>query len=366
MITMDNTLKQRVYKFDNIKFLVIILVVIGHVIESYVNKSDMFKSLFLFIYTFHMPLFIFISGLFQKQFSDTNKLRINKVAYFVALGFLLKFVNTLCKYVRFKEIKINFLSSSSIEWFMFVLAMYIVTVYILRKVHPALTISISLVAACVGGYFHFINDFLFLSRYFVFLPIYLLGYYLTPETVLKISKNLAVKTASGILAVFYFVLCFRNVDFVYQLRRLFTGKNPYSTLPFECGFQHRLLCYAISAVMCIAVICFIPNIKIPILSKMGANTLSVYFWHIPLLNLIRSTDFFKIVLSLGDPLYKIVLLSFSVLLTIVLSLDIFMVPLKWLGKLIDKLRPVWCYVVIFAPFALGAVLEFDKILKYLT
>ena len=65
---MNNSIKERIYKFDNIKLLTIMLVVVGHVIEPYVDKSDMFKSLFIFIYSFHMPLFIFISGLFQKRY----------------------------------------------------------------------------------------------------------------------------------------------------------------------------------------------------------------------------------------------------------------------------------------------------------
>ncbi len=356
---MDNSLKERIYKFDNIKLLAIMLVVVGHVIDSFTSKSDMFRSLFIFIYAFHMPLFIFISGLFQQRFTDNNKLKINKVAYYIVLGFALKILNALCKMLHGKKFRINFFGGGTIEWFLFVSVMFMVTAYLLRKVHPAITLSASLILGCVCGYFDFIQDNFFISRYLVFLPIYLLGYYMTPQLLIKIEKNYVVKIVSGLSMLLYFVLCFRSLSFVYQLRRLFTGRNPFSTLPFEnCGAQHRLLCYLISALLCMAVFCFIPNIRIPILSNMGKNTLSVYFWHRPLLYIISSTAFYPTVLSLGDPLYKIIILTFAVLLTLILSLDVFMMPLNALQKLINKLSKHWCYILIATPFVIGLILKF--------
>lgn len=364
---MAGGIKERVYKFDNIKFLTIMLVVVGHIIESFVDKSDMFKSLFIFIYSFHMPLFIFISGLFQKRFSDTNKLKINKVAYYITLGFILKILMSFVKSIGKKSFSINFFGGSGIEWFLFIIVMFMITTYLTRKVHPAIVLSLSFVLGCVSGYFDIFNDVLYLSRYFVYLPFYLAGYYLTPELLIKFEKKLAVKIVCGIGMLLYFVLCFRNVDVIYKLRRLFTGRNPFSTLPFEgCGIQHRLLCYIISALMCMAVICFIPNIKIPFISRMGSNTLGVYFWHNAILFTLRATPFFDIIVSLGDPLYKIVLLTFAVLLTLVLSLNVFSAPLKALGKLIDKLKPKWCYCLIAAPFAIGAAFHSKEVIAQLS
>ncbi len=364
---MANNIKERIYKFDNIKFLSIMLVVVGHVIEPYVDKSDMFKSLFVFIYAFHMPLFIFLSGLFQKRFSDNNKLKINKIAFYVALGFLLKIVNALAKMTGGKDFSINFFGGSSIDWYLFVLSMFMVTAYLTRKIHPALMLSLSAVLGCVSGYFDFIDDTLYLSRFFVFLPIYLLGYYMTPQLLIKIEKNYIVKTVSGIFMLIYFVLCFRSLDIIYKLRRLFTGKNPFSSVPIDgCGFEHRLLCYGISILLCMAVFCFIPNIKVPIISNMGANTLAVYFWHRPLLYLLSATGFFDLVLSLGDPLYKIILLSFAVVFAFALSFNIFMAPLKFLSKQIDKLKSSWCYVIIFAPFVVGLITMYKELPSYVS
>lgn len=366
---MENIQKERIYKFDNIKLFTMILVVLGHVIETpYVNdnKSELLSSLFIFIYSFHMPLFIFISGLFQKRFSDTNKLKINKVAYFVTLGFILKFLMAAVKAIGDKPFSVDIFGSSGIDWYLFVLAMYMVTAYLTRKVHPAVMITVSLLAGMFCGYLDFVDDTLYLSRYFVFLPIYLIGYYLTPQSLIKFEQKAAVKIISATGALMYFVLCFRNLQLVYKLRRLFTGKNPFSNVTAieGCGFEHRLLCYLISAVLCIAVFCFIPNIKIPVLSNMGSNTLSVYIYHNAILYALRATAFFDIINSLGDPLYKIVLLFFAVILALVLSFGIFMVPLNMLAKGINKLKTSWCYVIIFAPFVLGLVAMYKELPGY--
>ncbi|MBQ7133564.1 MAG: acyltransferase family protein [Ruminococcus sp.] len=357
--------QSRIYKFDNIKLLTIILVVVGHVIEPYVDKSDMFKSLFIFIYSFHMPLFVFLSGLFQKRFSDENKLKINKIAFYVALGFLLKLINALAKMACGNSFSINFFGGASIDWYLFVLSMFMVTAYLCRKIHPVIMLSVATVIGSVSGYVDAIDDTLYLSRFLVFLPIYLLGYYMTPQLLIKIEKNYIVKAISGLSMLTYFVLCFRNLDIIYKLRRLFTGKNPFSSVPIDgCGFEHRLLCYGISIVLCMAVFCFIPNIRVPILSNMGANTLAVYFWHRPVLYLFSATGFFDMVLALGDPLYKIILLSFGVILALVLSLGIFMKPLSLLSSLINKLKPLCCYVVIFAPFAIGLLTMAKELPSY--
>lgn len=51
--------------FDSLKFILITLVVFGHAISFVEGKWA--NALYLWIYLFHMPLFIFVSGYFTKQ-----------------------------------------------------------------------------------------------------------------------------------------------------------------------------------------------------------------------------------------------------------------------------------------------------------
>lgn len=59
--------EDRTPKWDNLKFAMILCVVIGHTLYYFYSSSAIAKSLYLFLYTFHMPVFVFISGLFSKR-----------------------------------------------------------------------------------------------------------------------------------------------------------------------------------------------------------------------------------------------------------------------------------------------------------
>ena len=63
-------MSNRIALWDNLKFILITFVVAGHFADEIMDYSSIYSSIFLFIYAFHMPLFIFISGYFH---SDRNK-----------------------------------------------------------------------------------------------------------------------------------------------------------------------------------------------------------------------------------------------------------------------------------------------------
>ena len=57
---MKNTIK-RDYGFDNLKLILICLVVLGHVLEI-AQKTPLRVFCYQIIYSFHMPVFIFLFG----------------------------------------------------------------------------------------------------------------------------------------------------------------------------------------------------------------------------------------------------------------------------------------------------------------
>ena len=60
--------KVRKAYYDNAKFLLVFLVVLGHFIQSYIHDNKIIFTLYTTIYLFHMPAFILISGYFAKGF----------------------------------------------------------------------------------------------------------------------------------------------------------------------------------------------------------------------------------------------------------------------------------------------------------
>ena len=66
--------KDRDYFFDNARAVLIFLVVLGHMIQPYTSESNYMLALYLVIYSFHMPTFLFISGYFAKHLDKPNYL----------------------------------------------------------------------------------------------------------------------------------------------------------------------------------------------------------------------------------------------------------------------------------------------------
>lgn len=67
------SLSARIAKWDNTKFLLILCVVLGHSMNGiFINNGEAMKWVEICLYSFHMPLFIFISGYLYKEKYENN------------------------------------------------------------------------------------------------------------------------------------------------------------------------------------------------------------------------------------------------------------------------------------------------------
>lgn len=60
-------IKQREAFYCNIKLLLMFMVVYGHMIEGMIDNVEPLMQIYRVIYSVHMPLFLFLSGLFLKS-----------------------------------------------------------------------------------------------------------------------------------------------------------------------------------------------------------------------------------------------------------------------------------------------------------
>ncbi|MEG2441356.1 MAG: acyltransferase family protein [Acetivibrio sp.] len=334
----------RFYKFDNLKFILILTVVVGHFCDEYTKGSGTMKSIFIFIYTFHMPLFLFVSGLFRKRQREGEGLRIDKITTYILIGFGLKLLIFFIKLVFHKNPSFKFLSDKGIPWFMFVLVEYEILIFLTQKIKGCIVVGIAIVLGCISGYANWIGDFLYVSRFLVYAPFFLLGYYLNPVAV----KNFLQKRSVQIISIFCFLgllyLCFCKRELIYPYRYLFTGRHPFSIVKIEnCSALHRMIAYLITTVSCISVASIVPDVRLPLVTKFGSRTLQVYFWHRPILFVIMYSKIMDPVFYyLPDALCKLLFLMMGVVLTFILSLKVFALPLncsfyrRFLGKLKEK------------------------------
>ena len=306
-------MKKRMPLWDNLRFFLITLVVIGHFSDFFTTQCQGYQSLFLFMYPFHMPLFLLISGHFFRPEKITSK-----CLFYISIGFLLKL--TIYGFTMFTGSATSFslLSDGGIPWYLFVLAIYTVITYLLRNQQPVYVLVFSIILACAAGFDKEIGDKLYLSRAIVFFPFYWTGFLLKGETLLNLKKVLWVKILAAALLIGWIAACIVIPDKLYILRHLLTGRNHYAPEIWAWGPAYRLLTYLISALVCYSVTILLPNRSIPLISKMGANTLDVYFWHWPVFILLSRYLHIRELFQMG--LWgKIAYLLIAVLLTVCLS-----------------------------------------------
>ena len=301
----QHTDKERIYLFDNIKFILIILVVVGHFANVFCDRYPSFKSVYLFIYIFHMPLFIFISGMFHRN----NNIK-EKVLMFFFLGYSEKLLRFLVSIIgNKKNPNMDVFEDNGLPWFMFCMAAFILITYLARGINKKYLLCFSIVLMLAAGYDKEIGDFLYLSRIFVFYPYYILGTMTSPEMIMKINKKKIFKFGSIIVFILAAVACFRLLDTSYALRQFYTGCHPYPKNHYLTGPLIRIFCYITSFLMFIPFFAFVPAKKIPVVSEFGKRTLQVYYWsdlvRLPLINLYKSQLLIFTATFLGKAVYLI-------------------------------------------------------------
>lgn len=315
--------KERIALWDNVKFLLMITVVVGHLIDHDISSSHLFRSGFIFIYSFHMPLFIFISGLFHKNKNIKEK----AVSYF-SIYFVLKICFSVLKMITHKKLEFELFSEYGVPWFLFASAVFIIITYLLRDFDKKYILVISVILGLFCGYDKNIGDFLVLSRIIVFYPFYLLGTMVSKEKIEALAKKLPVKALAGAVILAWGAVCFFLTDKVYLLRPLLTGRNPFNSRLIDYGFLYRAGVYAVAVIIGLCFVLITPTVKIGKITSFGQRTLQVYFWHDLIVEFAFAVGVFELFSTQG--VLKLVWALLGIPLTLILSLNVFKHPVNCL------------------------------------
>lgn len=336
--------KKRIYKYDNVKALLIFLVVIGHMTTDYVSDSHMVRWVTLWIYSFHMPAFIFLSGLVHKQYISEERaaggikgethLRWDKVAGFFLCGYALKVFLQLSRTLMGQNPLWHWIEEPGIPWYLFVMAEYELLFYVMRFIDggndkaelsggkskkPVFVILGAFALSAVIGYFPAVGDTFCLSRMINFLPIYALGYYLDMRKTLnwfegfgynagtesadnadersqykRKNRKSLMRFAAWAVIIASALICYNGKWGLYSWRKWFTGRRSYEFLQdffsyaYANGWWIRIAVWAFAIVLTIAIIEIIPDKDLGFITTIGARTLNVYFWHRPLCYMFRN------------------------------------------------------------------------------
>ena len=264
---------------DNIKVLLIFLVVFNHIIAFNLVKVDtVVRYVWYAITIFHMPAFVFISGYLSKKPQNVLMNFKNLLIPYV-LGYTLTWYSQiwLGRSVDYEILR----PTGSVMWYILALFIYRLTIEALGKIRFIVLLSI-LFALWAGTRPEF-TTFLSSSRIVVFFPVFVAGYLWMSEYITAIRKF----KGKWILVAISGVLLWAIPNYMIPNEMgiaIFRGNHGYQLcgLTDPQGVILRLLMYLVSFVVVYTMLALVPDIKLP-LTYVGRHTMGIYFFHYPIM-----------------------------------------------------------------------------------
>jgi fucose 4-O-acetylase-like acetyltransferase len=256
---------------DNSKFVLIAMVVFGHLLEPILDRSLLAHTIYLLIYSFHIPAFVFLAGVT----TNSNKWGCRDGSLLWTL------VLFQCLYVLVARVNhLQYLYSFPywLMWFLLSLLYWrlAAAVLIYRKLPHWVILSSSVVLCAVAGYFH-LGRTLSMMRTLVFCPFFFLGLLYGKEVVAFVRRRSVLVTtlSCAVFAAAFFAAAHSGID----LEWLYGGTR-YSAMgrAMLSAWAIRLSLLAIGMILTMAFLKLVPARKLWFTDR-GKSSLEVYLLH---------------------------------------------------------------------------------------
>lgn len=168
--------------FLNLRFLLIVTVVVGNAIEPLIHQMSSLHTLFLWILTFHMPLFVLVTGYFAR--SSLRGTAGQKTLLQIGLQYLIfQSIYSVLDVLVFQvdQIHHSFFAPYLLLWFLASHIGWRLLAAAMHKLTPMQQIIISLILGVLVGYLPVEGVWLSISRTFVYLPFFFIGVHFSFE-----------------------------------------------------------------------------------------------------------------------------------------------------------------------------------------
>ena len=286
--------------WDNARFVAIALVIAGHATLELISKSDPAYAVYLFIYLFHVPVFVAVSGHFAKASRLTGR-DVGKLVRTLVVPYLaFETIWTGIHWAISGTLSLDYTTAWWTLWFLVALLVWRVLLPYLVALRFPMTIS--LVLSVGAGYLGGLDDRFALARTFGLLPFFVLGWKLKegglterwmalrPEIIWR--WRAAAFALFGISAVVIAVGISTWRDLL--IRRFLLYDEQYGSFGYDQWWAGavRLLFIAIAMAFCFAFLILMPRRSTP-LTSIGRATLYIYLLHSFVLYPIREWSWFQ-------------------------------------------------------------------------
>jgi fucose 4-O-acetylase-like acetyltransferase len=273
---MTTPTKERVAYLDNARYWVMLLVVIGHSLTQF-GTMDSARAVYVWIYAFHMPFFILISGYTARRYMGDAR-QVRRIVSTLVIPYLIveTSMQLITRHYGEGPDPMMILSPQWVAWFMAALFVWRLTTPIWRALKYPITTSI--VISLTVGLFE-IDNVLALPKILGFLPFYVVGMHMSREWFERLTLR-PVRIASAIILIAAFLICYRysagwETDWMLWKQRY--DEAPLSATPFE-GITQRAELLAIGFLLTFAALSLIPKRR-SWTTRLGGRTFYSYLLH---------------------------------------------------------------------------------------
>ncbi len=302
----------RDYLLDNLRAVFIILVVWGHLLTAMKSDYTSPRSIYIFIFFFHMPAMAFISGYFSK---NLEKIRSSAFVTILLPYLILNVLNYLYRLVVVYDGYTGYRFFKPYWGLWYLLVLFLWKFFLKDLIRIRFLLPISFVIALFSGFSKEFSEYMALGRAICFLPFFLLGYYCTAGHIEKIRK-LPKLLGAGVVALVAALSVYLAYQSGFATEVLYLRKYYPQNAEIK-GMLYRILVYVVAIAMIFAITNLVTARK-NLLSLVGQNTMTVYILHLFTIPLLEKLGLFK-----NQPwLYLVYSILMALLITYIYSLPV--------------------------------------------
>ncbi|MBR1687993.1 MAG: acyltransferase family protein [Prevotella sp.] len=270
--------------WDSLKFVLIALVVYGHIVVNY-DDVRINKLMLNFVYLFHMPLFVFVSGRFSR-IRDVRKYRkgiVRLVETYVVFQLLLS-VFAWMQGGRWSWVSL-LVEPNWLLWYLLALIWWRLAVMVLYYCKiPSSSPYLLVVSICIGLMSGFIpvSGTLALQRTLGFLPYFALGYVTASVDVRQYVKRIPILVAISVIVAV--LIAFWKIDI--NFKPFLSHLLPYTVSGVSVTDALLVRCIILLLAMVIGAMVMRVVPARQILAKWGMKTMHIYIYHAFIVSLL--------------------------------------------------------------------------------
>ncbi len=259
---------------DNVKGVLIILVVIGHIAIPFMDNINPAKCMYNFIYLFHMPMFMMISG-YLSHSDKTLKENVYTILLPAIIFQTIYIIEELL--LNFTNLKMLLLEAIFFPGYGL---WYLICVFIWRAIIPFFSklkhpIFISMAIGLLGGLIAGHKGSFMLYKILSFFPFFVFGYYLKQSStdIHVVINNKYLKLIGIVVLISALISSFFISDS--YMRQLVYEKNILTMNPVYISVLSRISSYFVEITIGISFSIFITK-NVSLFTKLGRRSIYIY------------------------------------------------------------------------------------------